>query len=334
MSNSKTTRSAAALTLLLTVAVCLCGGWQQGRVIGGGVLGSPTSGGTGPALVQVCAMNQSSSVSTLNVTASCVTNITAGHALLIVNTFGTTSTVLTGISDTQGNLAPNNCGGDALTQTLCFAPITTGGTDAITITSSASGGSILFVAELKNVGADTGATTSTMSEAGSTVTATNSLSISANQWVHVYGCSIAGYNGIFVVAGTGSGNFTYTAASGLGASPTGCNVAKSPVDRVNSATLTSSTSWSGGAVTPSVVNDMIFFWGGNVSTNNTFTAGNLTLPSGTCTNTTTITAGQCSGGNQSGFLEYEVDASTSAFTPTITLNTAMTGITGTVAILP
>jgi hypothetical protein len=52
MSNSKT-RVSLALMLLLAVAAFLCGGWQQGRVIGGGVIGPASGGGGGPTFTYV-----------------------------------------------------------------------------------------------------------------------------------------------------------------------------------------------------------------------------------------------------------------------------------------
>jgi hypothetical protein len=91
------------------------------------------------------------------------------------------------------------------------------------------------------------------------------------------------------------------------------------------AALTTSTSWTLASVTTTAANDAVIGCGGNISVNNTFTAGSgFTIP----------TDGQVSGGNQSGFCEYQLVTTATAYTPTATLATTMTGITTTVAFKP
>jgi len=93
----------------------------------------------------------------------------------------------------------------------------------------------------------------------------------------------------------------------------------------------SSTTWTLPSITTLVANEIVIGWGGQNSTNNTFTQGTgYTIPPGTCVSNAAGACGQGSGGNQSGFIEYKIVSSTGSYAPTVTL-TAMTGTANTVS---
>jgi hypothetical protein len=98
---------------------------------------------------------------------------------------------------------------------------------------------------------------------------------------------------------------------------------------------TSSTTWTQPAVTTTMANDVVISWGGNNSTNLTYTAGaGYTIPTGTCAANSSGVCGQASGGNQSGFVEYQIVTTATSYTPTATLNTAAIGASQTIAFKP
>jgi len=78
--------------------------------------------------------------------------------------------------------------------------------------------------------------------------------------------------------------------------------------------ITTCTSCTLTAVTTTAANDLVVSVGGNGSTNNTFTAGS---------GYTISTNGQVSGGNQSGFVEYQAVTTATTYTPTVTITTTM-----------
>ena len=98
--------------------------------------------------------------------------------------------------------------------------------------------------------------------------------------------------------------------------------------------VASSTTWTGASITTTAANDLVVMWGFNGSTNNTFANNSGVIPFTGPVSCGIGGTGRCgfgSGGSQSGVIQYQQATTATSYTPVITVGSAMTGITGSIA---
>jgi hypothetical protein len=180
----------------------------------------------------------------------------------------------------------------------CGSPFTAGNTLIVGSSNTANGGTWTGAAES---GADT----------------LTCATVNAGTDFYCYGVSIAGGGTTIVITNTNS-TFCTCMAYELHNTATSSPLDNTPASLAQG----SSTTWTG-ATSSLAAKDILFLFGGSSAANNTYTAGSgYTLPA-------TATA---SGGNQSGFAEYQIFPSSGNQTPTVTLASAITGRTFNLAV--